>query len=419
MPAPEWMIGFVSRAPRSTRITPALVIGAFAAIAGILGPAPGLRGQTPTSSDKPDLKPADPRKESLPHLEPFDLSYLPLKAKCILAVRPAAILRREEMKPHVKALEDAIRGLFELDAKADIALRLEGIEEITIGLVRSPEPGERVPNFPWGSDSGCLVVRAGEALDWQKRIGDFYRLVLKQQCDWVDVPLEGKTYHKLRVHGQPYPDPDPWPDWCFFFPNARTVVLADEACLREVIRRPARTQPELARDRAWQEIHRGLIAAACEQDAPDDEPDLVSEWFADLLLGFVPQLGKPHRLFSGIAEDQTLRSRASRTYLNAKDAGAAALKITEQLATLTPGVTAVGPEAEKEIEPSERFVFRCLLELPKNCRVHCNGRTVEIATEARMPLAELTDFIRAALGELASDPDNKPATDKPAQRVTR
>jgi hypothetical protein len=263
------------------------------------------------------------------------------------------------------------------------------------------------------------MVHATDALDWKAMIAPFPLKLSKEPWEWVRVPFEGRSYDKLKESGTPQPA-RPRLDFCLYFPDARTVVVGDDASLREVIRRPGKSRPDLAGDPGWQEVDRGLIAAACTLDDPKDEPDGITEFLAGLAMDAVPQLPYPRRTFCGITEDETVRLRTSHDYPDAKEAGAAALKSIGELA-LHKGEFAVlgGSDLENQADPSERFLYRCLMELARNGQVRRDGRMVRVASRCRMPLKELDGLSGGVRESLATDLGNKQAAAKPAQRVTR
>ena len=270
MPALTRMLGIASNSPLTTRDIPVLVIRAVVTMAAFFGSAPGLRAQAPASADQGASRQATVAKKAVAELDPFDLSYVPVEAKSIVACRPSAILRREDMKRHAETIQSLIVGLIDPEANLESQVKVGEIEQLTMGFMRST--GDEKKSGPSGLDTGVLAVRACHDVDWKKSI-----IGSGAASDWVVVGFSGRTYYKLK-ETRTQPPGEPAQDLCFYFPDRRTAVIAEgEGLLRGLMRPPAGSQPVLAVTSGWQEIHRGLIAAACEQDDPEDVLDEVSD----------------------------------------------------------------------------------------------------------------------------------------------
>src|SRR5689334_9277978 len=133
MPSSEWTIGYVLHARRAQRSL-AFVAAAIVTIACIFTSPPNLRAQLPARLNEKAARPAGDGKRAVTSLEPFGVSLMPVKANCIVAFRPAAILQRDEMKRYAKALRDWFwwnvdpEGILEPKRRR---VKLETIEQIT------------------------------------------------------------------------------------------------------------------------------------------------------------------------------------------------------------------------------------------------------------------------------------------------
>ncbi len=408
MPAFRTMIGDELRAPRPTRSTPALLIGA---VVILLGSAPGLRAQSAAPSEKAASKPAVVEKtKAVAELEPFDLSYIPAKAKSLMIDRPAAISRRKGME----AYRDGFA--LSLSPELNIVVRVEGglIEQRATGFLREGVAGVNVG--AGRPDPGFWVVRAVRDLDWKKLIVDSSKGQTGKVSDWMNVAFEGRTYCKLVVRNVP-PEKEPEgprffgvnPDLaarslqvppskqpegpCFYFPDARTVVVADEECIRGLIRQPADSRPGLARGDGWQAVSRSLIAAAWEQDGPEYLYDAVSGMMMEVVGVILPfRTRESSRCYCGLDDREKFRVTATYEFPSNKEAARAAL---EAMGSFVAGKIGLAVQlwtgAGKELD-MKRGMIRSMLDLAWNGWVRYDGRTLAVVSRCKMGLAEFDRY---------------------------
>ena len=126
-------------------------------------------------------------------LPPFDLSLFPAETKMLIALQPAALLERDEIKAIVRQWR---KGAF---ARAPIVIVPEEIEQFACfweGLPEAPGAPGRSPFVP--PPSG-VVIRSTKAQDWKTRLADQFGSV-------TEFRLDGQTCFRL---GQ-----SPIPGWC-------------------------------------------------------------------------------------------------------------------------------------------------------------------------------------------------------------
>jgi hypothetical protein len=353
-------------------------------------------------SDKPASKPTVvEERKALPKFEPFDLSYVPVKAESLLAIRPSAIFRRGDMKRHGEGLQELIRSFLSGEANVQMPIKLESIEQFVLGQTLPP----RAKGKGRGNDLEpyCLSVRFSEDVDWQELVKGLPRDLAKTPADWAKVAFEGRTYYKPR-------DPEAQPadtatDYlCFFLPDARTVVMADEETLRALIRQPAKGLPELARGSGWEEISRGLIALASAHGGPEDTLDDFSGALMEMFMDLLPlqdllplRSNNPRRLFCGIGGDEACQFRISEDLGGAKEASAAALELIGKLTETRLMLGVESSDLEAQSDKVNRFMFRWMQEMSRNCRVRSSGRTVELVTGCKVRLTELVELFSPIL----------------------
>jgi hypothetical protein len=416
MPAFTTMIGDGQPAPRPTRSTPALLIGALVVL---LGSAPGLRAQSASPSNKAPSKPAVVEKtKAVAELEPFDLSFVPIKARCIIAIRPSVIFRRKELKQYRDVFQEVATLILTRDADLQIPIKLESIEQVTF-VAMPPSHAERKGGIDDSDDRVYLSIRFARDVDLQRSVKRVQQDLVESDAAWEKVTFEGRTYQ--RAKGPKAPPADAASQaWCVFLPDAHTVVMADEESLRALIQQPAGSLPEPARGSGWQEVRRGLFALV-SADGPEDDPDGFSALMLQCMMDIVrimPQ--NPRRISCGIDEDETLRLHISEDSGGVKEASDAALQCLGRLARARFMLAVGSPEVDAELDKGQGLMLRLIKELSGNCEVRSEGRVVEVVTRCKVPLAELLDLfcddldVKALVGDLRKTTPGK--DQKPAKR---
>ena len=304
-------------------------------------------------------------------LEPFDLAYVPVKAKSILFERPAAISRRKDREGNREP------GSFVLSSKLDLKVHVTGdqIEQVTWGFLRPAVGGAN--EGPPKSGYDFLVVRAVHDLDWQKRIREACERPSSKPSGWVTVAFERRTYCKLRGR-----ELSPRHEACFYFPDPRTVVMADEECVREVIRQPAGSQPDLASGDRWQAISRTLVAAAWEQEGEECVYDEISGMWMELVGGILPLKTKePRRIVCGLGGDDVFHMDARFEFGDPGTASRAARDAIGNLHVSKVEIAAL--RRSGQLEQSDGML-RSMLDLASDCQVRADGRTVEITSRCQL-----------------------------------
>jgi beta-lactamase regulating signal transducer with metallopeptidase domain len=189
-------------------------------------------------------------------VEPFDLSYLPADTQGVSAFRPAALLDRPDMKKYVEPVNLYLNMAFtEMGLRAPIPVRVEEIEQ-TVGRVyvqtNNKEKHQSALLFT------IVMIRTTKDFDWKRKLGDVLGEV-------DEVPYAGKTYYKtakpllppmLKAQlGMPGLGA-----FCFYLPDARTLVIDSEENLKRLLSRKKDERPKFAWDEDWKHVERGLFA---------------------------------------------------------------------------------------------------------------------------------------------------------------
>lgn len=269
---------------RRTAILMAVVAVSGLAVAGVRGP--GGTSQAAPPKDTAVIPPAGSDRGQ----NAFDLTYVPSRAVAVIALRPAALVGREGMKP----LADVINEGSNLEHRA--GLRVENIEEIKFAFTALPSGGPMMDRLI------VQIFRSTEPFDWMK----VFRKEYFGEEEPVKVQFAGKEYFKIaevsRAMGR-----------AIYLPDDRTIVMATEPQLQQILL-AGKHSPDWA-DR-WQSLGSGEFAAMLDLTAVNQAlagelkqgpppPHLVP------LLAFAPLWEKGQRLFATarLDEDLTLQAR--------------------------------------------------------------------------------------------------------------
>ena len=176
--------------------------------------------------------------------ESYNLAFLPADARMVVAVRPRALLGRREVR---SLLESVKQGSAFKEA---LVVPPEEVEQLLVfweGIPQAPSDSRQTPMVPFPSGG---VVRTSKPQDW-KSLFKAQRLGSTRE-----VRHDGQTY--LSV-GEPPATP-----WGAFAPDDRTLVVAREDLLRELIEDRKTPMPRHPWDEAWNKVVKGQVVVALE-----------------------------------------------------------------------------------------------------------------------------------------------------------
>jgi hypothetical protein len=170
--------------------------------------------------------------------EPYNLAFLPADAKIVLAVRPRALLDRREFRP----LADKIKEILALNSMDTV--KIEDVHQLVVfweGSAQSPIGPSRDPMIP--PPSG-VVLRMTRPQEWNG--------IVKQLLGPTrEIHHAGQTYRSATDRG-----PD---GWAAFVPDERTLVLAQEDLLRELVEDRIANAGLHPWDEGWQKLREGQL----------------------------------------------------------------------------------------------------------------------------------------------------------------
>ncbi len=355
----------------STRVR-FLTVGVLAAlgvlIAGLRGPMAAAPVQAQTASEKKG--PGDPG--SNPANKAFDLTYLPTDTKVFVAIQPAALLARSELRPFLKWPEN--------------------MEELTKAFLLSPDEIDQLLIFWEGSPTGPAIpgaptlipppsgyiIRSAKPQEWKQV---FSRLELSTE----EVQHAGQTYLRLtrkRVAGGLL---------TVYTPDDRTAVLAADDLLRVLIEDRKEPKSRHSWDEAWSQLARGQLNAVLE-----------TRWLrrrlnqGEIKLGTVaPLLEKVPTYALSINLDLELSANLVATVGAALDVK----PVTETLqALLTLGRNTV-PSLKEHAADAGQFreandwTLGILTTLLDKARIEATGQTVRLQTSSPIDVANVARII--------------------------
>jgi prepilin-type processing-associated H-X9-DG protein len=225
-----------------------LTLGALGAagllIAGFRGPASGAASQ-----DEPQPKTSARASGAAVQSaaitpEPFDLAYLPDDAKMLLALQPSGLLAR----PELRQLWDAIRHV-EPFLRGSEKLPPEQIKQVLIFWEGTPPAAAGPGALGLIPPPSGLVLHMASAQDWK-------RLTAPSGGADQEIRFEGQSYHR--------PSGARSETWCGFTPDDRTLVLAQEDLLRELISGRGAPPQRFPWSECWKRVVKGHVMLGLE-----------------------------------------------------------------------------------------------------------------------------------------------------------
>ena len=153
-------------------------------------------------------------QEAKPTAAPFDLAMVPKDAPVVIAFRPAALLKR----PDLKAIYEEMTRPDEVKRVVDV-VEPETIEQITLVLLSRELPNHNDPGEAMAR-AGAIFVRTNKAREWKA-------LAAAGGLPLVKATHGGKDYFKLGG--------DSAGGFGFYQPDENSLVLATETNLQKLM----------------------------------------------------------------------------------------------------------------------------------------------------------------------------------------
>jgi prepilin-type processing-associated H-X9-DG protein len=307
----------------------------------------------------------------------FELTYLPAETRMFLAMQPAALLGRAEMRPLLKLLANN-EGLGK-----EFLLQLVEIEQLVVFWEGSPQNPANPAATPFIPHPSGYIVRSARPQEWKQVVGRVW-------SSMEDVQHAGQIYLRpTRVHAGRFP-------MSLYTPDDRTAVLAPDDLLRTLIE--DRKEPRARRpwDDPWNQVTKGQINAVLE-----------TRWLrrrfnqGEMKLNSIaPLLEKVRAYTLGISLDSELSADLRATVGDAADVK----PVTETLqALLTLGRNTV-PSLREHAADAGQFpeandlAIGTLSTLLDKARVEAAGQTVRLQASSPVDVATVARILSSFAG---------------------
>ncbi len=174
-------------------------------------------------------------------LHEYNLNFLPVDTKMVLAIQPASLLHRRDVHSIVSSI---LRGS---QLRSVLVLPPEDIDQFLLFWEGDPQPagGPQV----LGQIPSGFVLRMSKPQDWKAHLAQVHG-------PSVEVRHAGQTY--LRSDNAPLPG-------AFFTPDDRTLVHThNEELLRELLEDRNAPAPHRSWDEAWKKVAKGQVMMGLE-----------------------------------------------------------------------------------------------------------------------------------------------------------
>jgi beta-lactamase regulating signal transducer with metallopeptidase domain len=353
-------------------ITIAVLVAMGLVAVGLRSPSPLKAGELPPATEKKTTELA-----AASHVTAFDVAYIPTKAMGFAAVRPAAIFERAEMKASL-----AISNAFIAKALPASTLKVEAIEQATVGLYVYPRDRKAGKQGRLMFSGG--MVRSVHNFDWRELVRSSVKRFGAPNSELVEIRCEGLVYYKVTHLPAFVFNP------CFYFPDARTIVNADEDEIRRLATRGVGDRPEFVSGADWQKVERGLIALAIDNhddrwrlDRETAEPD-------DLLVA--PLLQNAKRWICGVEGVDSLIVCAIAT-CGTDEKGQSVSRTAESLFAMLRG--AFEKTNVVRADKGKEALFRLARELLQGCKLRRDASVIEVSVECHHTLEDLVTILLA------------------------
>jgi len=178
-----------------------------------------------------------------PANEPYKLAFVPADAKIVLAIRPAALVQHREIRTLVDSFRQTMNG------KAVLVFPPDDVEQLVAfweGIPQHPVNPGQSPVIPLPSGA---VVRFTKPIDWKAALAKSLGQPVQE------AKHDAQTYFHTTPIGA---------GWCLFAPDDRTLVLAQEDLLFELIEDRKAPAQHHAWDEVWNKSVQGQVMLALE-----------------------------------------------------------------------------------------------------------------------------------------------------------
>jgi beta-lactamase regulating signal transducer with metallopeptidase domain len=311
----------------------------------------------------------------------FDLTYVPEDANGLVAIRPAALFRRQGMAAYSALLNQMLVPVIAKVAKQEgidltqaglVLPPIESIDQITVGVYLTRTEDKKGPPRRVGFSG--FMVRTSEPFDWAN-------LLRASKAKLTEVRHKDQVYYTWASDAiGPAPGNGP----IVQFPDNRTIVFEERGAFIDRCNRTHGFASAFARGKAWDRVSRGLFAVALDnrdgqlaRELKNDEPEVVD----------ISSLFQHAEVWTlGIDDADTIALKAIATCRDAESVAKTA-RATEALLATLRGLAVEAPVAAvpKERAPAREVVRQLLL----NSKLEREEGLVVLRTNCSPTIADL------------------------------
>jgi beta-lactamase regulating signal transducer with metallopeptidase domain len=223
----------------------AALIGTLAALALVVA---GLRGPVRAMHYQSEATGAEIGNGSLQgrprgNAGSVDLSFLPAETRMFLAVRPASLLEHDEVKSLVRSIQQGA------NSRAPFVIPLEETDQLIVFWEGFPEPPGQASTSPLVPPPSGIVIHSSKAQNWKTGLEEHFGAAEELQA-------QGQVYLRFS---KPL-----FPGWCGLQVDDRTLILAGENTLRDLIQDRKAPAPSRFWDQALDKSVKGHLIAGVE-----------------------------------------------------------------------------------------------------------------------------------------------------------
>jgi hypothetical protein len=210
-------------------------------VAGLRGPARAMNSQSDAIGA--EIGNGSSQDGSRGNAGSFDLSFLPAETRMFLAVQPASLLADDAVKSLVHSIQQGAHS------KAPFVIPLEETDQLILFWEGFPEPPGQPTASPLVPPPSGIVIRSSKAQNWKAGLEEQFGAAEEREA-------QGQAYLRFS---KPL-----LPGWCGLQVDDRTLILAGENTLRDLIQDRKAPPPSRFWDQAWNKSVKGHLMAGVE-----------------------------------------------------------------------------------------------------------------------------------------------------------
>jgi hypothetical protein len=181
------------------------------------------------------------------------------------------------------------------------------------------------------------------------------------------------------------------PDFCFYFPDDRTVIQLAEDAIRHLIREGAESPPEYVRGSDWRKVEREMIAFAIDSSEQRWKLDLVTDEPEDLPIA--PLIQNANRWVFGVDGAHSLILHAIATCGTEQEGETLTRSVEALLSRIGTDLSSAKMNPPVGKEAAAKSFLRLATDLLQACKVRREGGGVDLSVKSQVSFENLMTFL--------------------------